>query len=257
MQQMNRVRLFLVACFVLPLSVILSSFVLPVNYSSHLRNTSGKDTPGVAESRFSHPTLMSFAESKMEVYDSLGLESFGLSRKVFEMGLHGMEKLKEKGAIKNNILTIADLSQASVQKRLYVIDLDNYELLYNTWVAHGRNSGTLLAQSFSNSPRSRKTSLGFYVTEGTYEGNNGYSLKLKGMESGFNSNAFRRAIVVHGADYVNERYIESQGYIGRSFGCPAVPADISSEIIDHIKDGTCLFIFAPYHNYLQKSSLLH
>lgn len=210
------------------------------------------------ENRFAitYTSEVSVFESRKNVFDSLQLEEIGLSRKVFEYGLKGMEKLIKKGMVHSGILSIADMSQPSVNKRLYVIDLDNQQLLFNSLVAHGRRSGKEMANVFSNKPSSNKTSLGFYITGNTYNGSNGYSLKLQGLEYGINHNAMRRAIVVHGADYVNEDWAGSQGYIGRSQGCPAVPADISTPLIDNIKDGTCLFIYYPSTTYLKKSPLL-
>jgi hypothetical protein len=192
----------------------------------------------------------------MAIYDSLNLGDLGLNPKVFKMALKGMEKLRKMGRLTNDhILSIVDFSQPSVQKRLYVIDIENCVLLYNTLVAHGMKSGKEKALSFSNKPASNKSSLGFYVTNSTYNGSNGYSLRLQGCEKGFNDNAAKRAIVIHGADYVNEEYISSQGYIGRSQGCPALPPSLSKPLIDDIKDGTCLFIYHPNPVYLSKSKL--
>jgi hypothetical protein len=201
-------------------------------------------------------SLKSFVSEKMDVFDSLHLDEWGLSKKAFEMGLRGMFRLIRSGAIRNNILSIIDFSQPSTKKRLYVIDLDNFSLLYNTWVAHGAKTCKLEATYFSNKPASHKSSLGFYVTGETYKGSNGYSLKLRGMEKGINDYAMRRGIVIHGASYVSEDYIESQGYIGRSYGCPAVNADISHDLIDVVKNGTCLFIYYPSSSYRAKSKLI-
>jgi hypothetical protein len=193
----------------------------------------------------------------MAIYDSLHLNELGLNQKVFRMALKGMEKLRKMGRLTNDrILSIVDFSQPSVNKRLYVIDVDNCELLYNTLVAHGMKSGKEKALSFSNKPSSNKSSLGFYVTNRTYNGSNGYSLRLQGVEKGFNDNAAKRAIVIHGADYVNGNYITSQGYIGRSLGCPALPPELSRPLIDDIKEGSCLFIYHPTSTYLAKSQLV-
>jgi hypothetical protein len=192
----------------------------------------------------------------MEIYDSLRLENMGLSRMVFRTAMKGMEKLQKSGRLRENVISIIDFSQPSTNKRLYVIDLDNYELLCNTWVAHGMRSGKTMAQVFSNKPSSNKSSLGFYITGDAYEGSNGYSLKLEGMEKGINDYAFRRAIVLHGADYVSEQFIASQGYIGRSKGCPAVPVEVCQPLIDEIKGGTCLFIYHPTSTYRVKSRLV-
>lgn len=199
---------------------------------------------------------LAWSLSKMSVYDSLHLEEQGLSRAVFQMALKGMEKLQKAGLTRDNILSIADFSKPSSEKRLFVIDLNNYQMLFHSLVAHGNRSGREMASVFSNKPSSNKSSLGFYITGKTYQGSNGYSLKLQGVEKGINDLADRRAIVVHGADYVSERYIQSQGFIGRSQGCPAVPNEISRPLIDEIKDGTVLFIYHPTTFYTSRSRLV-
>lgn len=201
-------------------------------------------------------TPLSFFDEKKSLFDSLDLEQFGLSRNVYEMALKGMTKLRLLDKVQHNILTIADFSKPSSTKRLYVIDLDLGQLLFNTFVAHGRNSGQIYAQAFSNKPRSKKSSLGFYVTGSPYFGSNGYSLKLLGVEPGVNSLAAARGIVIHGANYVSEDQISSQGYLGRSQGCPAVPPEINDSLIEAIKEGSCLFIYHPTPSYIHRSSLL-
>jgi len=203
----------------------------------------------------STPAYFSLA-AKLNVYDSLHLSQVGLSKKVYAMALKGMAKLVKTHHIKDNLLAIVDFSQPSNNKRLYVIDLNTHQLLYNTWVAHGMKSGKLTAKSFSNKLSSCKSSLGFYVTGSAYNGSNGYSLKLQGMEKGINDGAMKRGIVIHGADYVSEGFIASQGCIGRSWGCPAVSPDISDSLIDLLKDGTCLFIYAATPAYKSKSAFL-
>jgi hypothetical protein len=166
--------------------------------------------------------------------------------------------MKESGELANEkIITIVDFSKPSSEKRMFIIDLENYKVLFNTYVAHGMQSGKEFANQFSNRPSSNKSSLGFYETLGTYMGGNGYSLRLQGVERGINDNANRRDIVIHGADYVDERLIHSQGYIGRSWGCPAVPRQLHKSIINKIKDGTCLFIFSPEKKYLASSKILN
>ena len=195
--------------------------------------------------------------SAVSVYDSLRLNLAGLNRKAFELAQKGFEKLVEQGVILNDsIISIIDFSLPSTEKRLYVVDLKNYQVLYNTYVAHGRNSGTVMATSFSNKASSYKSSPGFYKTLDTYEGKHGYSLKLEGLEKGINDHAYERAIVVHGADYVNPDYIPMQGYIGRSQGCPALMPSEATPIINTIKDGTCLFIYSPSTMYQNQSSIL-
>ncbi|MBL7749696.1 MAG: murein L,D-transpeptidase catalytic domain family protein, partial [Chitinophagaceae bacterium] len=137
---------------------------------------------------------------------------------------------------------------------LFVLDLKNYKILFNTLVAHGRNTGREWATSFSNQGESYKSSPGFYITRETYEGKNGYSLKLAGLERGINDNAYNRGIVIHGAEYVSNELANAQGYIGRSQGCPAVPPQVSKPIINTIKNGTCLFIYHP--SYVSHSQVL-
>jgi hypothetical protein len=192
------------------------------------------------------------------LFSELHLSQAGLSQTVFNSALQGLQKLDSTGVIrKDNIITIVDFSQPSNKKRLYVVDLQNKQILFNTLVAHGRNSGTLWAKSFSNDPSSLKSSPGFYVTEDTYFGENGYSLRLDGQEKNINDNALNRAVVMHGALYVDQSAINSLGFLGRSWGCPAVPMSQHKAIINTIKGGTCLFIYSPDKNYTEKSTILN
>ncbi len=191
------------------------------------------------------------------IYDSLKLDSLGLSKQAFIDGVKGYDYLKSTGKLLNdNVLTIADFSLPSSEKRLFVIDMENFQVLYITYVAHGRNSGKEYANKFSNSPRSNMSSPGFYVTQNTYYGEHGFSLRLLGEEKGINDNALRRAIVVHCADYVSEKWVQDLGYIGRSLGCPALPEEYAKPIIETIKDGSCFFIYSPSQKYLSRSRLL-
>ncbi len=190
------------------------------------------------------------------VYDSLHLSLKGLSQEAFEYAKKGLNRLVEEGKLLNDsIISIIDFSQPSNKKRLFILDLKNYRVLFNTLVAHGRNTGREWASSFSNQGESYKSSPGFYITRETYEGKNGYSLKLEGIERGINDNAFERGIVIHGADYVSSDLANAQGYIGRSQGCPALPPQVSRPVINTIKNGTCLFIYHP--SYLSHSIVLN
>jgi hypothetical protein len=192
------------------------------------------------------------------LYNELRLSDIGLSKQAFELAYKGYEKLLRRQKLTNSsILTICDFSQSSNKKRLYVLDLERDTVLLTTYVAHGRGSGGEYASRFSNNNRSRQTSLGFYITSSTYNGENGRSLRLRGLEPGFNDRAARRSIVIHGAAYIGDEYLQSNKFMGRSYGCPAVPRDVSDEIIDLIKDGTCLFIYHPTKKYLQKSRILN
>ncbi len=194
----------------------------------------------------------------LSLYDSLKLNSLGLGRQVFEYAIRGFNNMKQMGKLTNDgIISIVDFSKPSSAKRLFIIDLKQVKVIFNTYVAHGVNSGKEFANEFSNVPESNKSSLGFFTTATTYSGKHGYSLHLQGEEKGINDNAFNRDIVVHAADYVNERMIQSQGYIGRSWGCPAIPQQLHVPIIDKIKNGTCLFIFGENAGYLSHSKLIN
>ena len=233
-------------------SILIYLLHLPFSFA---KSGSGVKSATLANHAAAMPVTDNSAMAPAVLYDSLQKNVPGLSRHAFEMAIKGMEKLSDKGRIENeSIISIADFSQPSTQKRLYVIDLKKRKVLFNTWVAHGRNSGRAVITSLSNQPSSYKSSPGFYITGDTYSGNHGYSLRLDGVEKGINDNASSRAIVMHGAEYVNPSLVKMQGYIGRSQGCPAVPINMSTPIIKTIKDGTCLFIYHP--SYVSKSALL-
>lgn len=190
-------------------------------------------------------------------YSLMDLDKKGLSKKAFDLALKGYDHLVQKRLVHNkNILTVIDFSKPSSEKRLFVIDLKNNKVLFQSLVAHGRNSGLDYATSFSNQDDSHKSSLGFYVTLNTYSGECGYALKLKGCEKGFNDKAYERAIVIHGSEYVTEQFLHSNGFVGRSWGCPALPEKISKKVIDVIKNGTCLFLYHPTKKYLMNSPVL-
>lgn len=191
------------------------------------------------------------------LYDSLHLAAEGLSRAAFEYAMEGYQYLLREGKIQNDeTVSIIDFTLPSTEKRLFVVDVKLGKVLFNTYVSHGRNSGKEMATEFSNDPQSYKSSLGFYVTAGTYTGKHGYSLKLEGEEPGINDNALARGIVMHSAPYVSERTIDQLGFLGRSQGCPAVPGALYKSIITAIKDGSCLFIYSDNNNYLSHSPIL-
>jgi L,D-transpeptidase catalytic domain len=213
--------------------------------------------PGHPLKKITTDPLLYFPEVR-SVYDSLQLGISGLSRQAFDYAQKGLHKLVEQGRLINDsIISIIDFTQPSSKKRLYILDVKNYKVLFNTLVAHGKNSGREWASSFSNRPYSFKSSPGFYITGETYNGNNGYSLKLEGVEKGINDNAYNRAIVIHGAGYVSQSFVNTQGYIGRSEGCPAVPVQDNSEVIQLIQGGTCLFIYSTGQEYLEHSTVLN
>ncbi|WP_313914146.1 murein L,D-transpeptidase catalytic domain family protein [Tahibacter sp.] len=154
-------------------------------------------------------------------------------------------------------LAIIDYSRPSTERRLWVFDLDKPALLHEEWVAHGRNSGDNLTHTFSNAEGSLATSLGLFQTMNAYEGRNGYSLRLSGLESGVNDHALRRAIVIHGASYVNPDRLDAMGRLGRSWGCPAVRTAVAQSLIDHLKDGQYVFAYYPDSQWLAASPYLH
>jgi hypothetical protein len=247
--------------------LFLSSAVI---FLVHLLFSFAKPRPDVAVAKVPAPASHTLAAdtpapapvvinpSKINLYDSLRLGSMGLARQAYDYAMQGFTYLVESGRVANQtIISIIDFSKPSSSKRLFVLDLKQYKILFNTYVAHGINSGREFASRFSNAPESNKSSLGFYVTSETYMGSNGYSLRLNGLERGINDNANRRDIVMHGADYVNEDYIHSQGYIGRSWGCPAVAPKLSRPVINSIKNGTCLFIYSNANGYIRHSKILN
>ncbi|HEY4155442.1 MAG TPA: murein L,D-transpeptidase catalytic domain family protein [Puia sp.] len=197
-------------------------------------------------------------QQAMTLYDSMKLGESGLDQKAFEYAWRGYHNLMKTGGIKKaGVLSICDFTQSSRNKRLYVIDVANKKLLYNTYVSHGMNSGVEYATSFSNRPESYKSSLGFFLTTKTYFGRNGLSLKVKGLEKGYNDLAARRHIVLHGSDYITQDYLKDNGEMGRSLGCAAMPNAVTPKIIRTIKNGSCLFIYSPSVKYLNASSVIN
>ena len=212
---------------------------------------------------FADPGTSKFGAAKevnyksQALYEQLSLSSIGLKQEVFEKALTGWITLFTQNKLgKSRLLTIVDLSQSSNSRRLYIIDVEKGKLVFNTYVAHGRNSGEEYARFFSNAPNSFQSSLGFYLTGHTYQGKHGLSLKLKGLEQGINHFAEERAIVLHGAEYVSEAFIKKHGRLGRSQGCPAVSQELSKPIIEKIKEGSCLFIYSPDSKYLKSTRLI-
>ena len=192
------------------------------------------------------------------LYTSLKLQQKGLSKQAFEYACKGYRLLLKKNIIsKQGFLAICDFSQSSNNKRLYLVDMTNNEVVFNTYVAHGRNSGGEYATRFSNKPESLQSSLGFYVTQNTYYGEHGLSLRVAGLEAGYNDKADQRNIVVHGADYIGDTWLKNSNYMGRSYGCPAIPEKESNFFINTIKNGSCIFIYHPSTSYLRGSKILN
>ena len=232
------------------------SFSFATTSSSHPSPISA-DTVAVSATAVNVKNSTSEADTLAStIFDSLKLEEKGLSKNTLQLAVKGYLHLQEEGMLNSSLLSIVDMSQSSREKRFYLIDLKNTKLLENTYVAHGRNSGQDMATEFSNEIGSEKSSLGFYVTKDTYKGKHGYSLKIEGLDTGFNDNAEQRSIVVHAADYVNAGRVQSN-YMGRSEGCPALPVGVYKKVINQIKDGSALFIYYPNQDYLNKSTVLN
>lgn len=176
--------------------------------------------------------------------------------KVIGLAAHALSCARRQGGSDERVLGVIDYSRPSTEPRLWVFDVQRQKLLFEEWVAHGRNSGDNRTERFSNTPSSLMSSLGGFETAGTYVGHNGYSLRLRGLEPGFNDHAYERAIVIHGAPYVSQSLIHSQGRLGRSFGCPAVRPEIAHRLIDTLGEGSFLFAYYPDPQWLQHSRLL-
>ena len=176
-----------------------------------------------------------------------------LRKKVLMLALTAYQKARARGAVKKPVLTVIDYSLPSWKQRLWVFDLKREKLLYNTYVAHGKNSGSDVPSHFSNRFSSKATSLGTFVTKGTYFGSKGYSLNLQGLEKGFNDNAYERRVVIHGAWYVEPDFIKRAGRAGRSWGCPSIAKSIAKPVINLLKGGSVVFAYYPDKNYLSHS----
>lgn len=198
------------------------------------------------------PAKVSESDACRGLYQSMQLEGV-VNWQAFRLAVTGYYRIEGK---RREVLTLIDFSLPSTAKRLFVFDMAQHRLLYSSVVAHGKNSGENYATSFSNEYGSYKSSLGFYLTASTYQGRNGYSLILDGLEKGINDRARERAIVVHGAAYANPSVASRGGRLGRSFGCPALPQELSRPIIDAIKGGSVMYIYADKPEYLAQSTVL-
>jgi len=198
------------------------------------------------------------AEAPTEsLVQSLLKQAPGLRENVLKLALDAEQHAVQRGLVKRtNLLTVIDYSLPSSQPRLFTFDLARHTLIFRELVAHGKNSGGNEASYFSNSPGSLASSLGLFVTGETYVGHNGYSLKLTGLEEGINDMASERAIVLHGAYYVSREAVKVLGRLGRSWGCPAVRAEIAQKVIDTIRGGSAIFAYYPDKNWLSTSAFL-
>jgi hypothetical protein len=194
-----------------------------------------------------------FAAFAENLYETLA--DSDLEYAPFEKALKGYLKLQKEGKIEDNsYLTVIDMSISANRNRFFLIDVENKKIIHKSIVAHGRNSGGEFAKYFSNKIGSFKSSIGFYRTAETYHGKHGLSLRLDGLEYS-NNNARKRAIVIHAADYVSSVFIQKNGRLGRSLGCPSLPQKNYDQIVHKIKNGSLLFIYYPEDNYLKNSTL--
>lgn len=240
-----------ISCY-LPI-LVLSFLIFPsfVSASLHIRTT---DSHSRGRQNFTARKFDSYARN---LYKKIGLSGLtGL--KTFKTCLIGYLNLKRQGLLKKDgLLVLIDYTRPSDKDRFFVLDIKKERLLYKSLVAHGRNSGKRFACGFSNRPGSYKSCLGFFITGRAYEGKHGYSLFINGLEQGFNDNAAKRHIVIHGADYVSRQFVKQYGRTGRSLGCPALPQKIAPRIIRTIKDGSCLFIFGKDRRYFKNSPIIN
>jgi len=197
------------------------------------------------------------------IYESAHLEESGLAFNVFKKALTGFINLKKTAMLpqSSSVITVIDFSKPSREKRMWIVDIASKSLVLHTWVAHGERSGADIPKRFSDRVDSKESSLGFYLTDNIYFGDHGRSLKLDGLDEGFNANARKRSIVLHAAPYVCQEVIDQRGRLGRSFGCPAVSPDVIDEVIETIKDKNLIFINGNsnrYHSkYLDESLAAH
>lgn len=178
-----------------------------------------------------------------------------LNKNVLKLALTAYKNANKRGAVKKPVLTVIDYSLPSNKQRMWVFDVRNEKLLYNTYVAHGKNSG-VVANHFSNRESSKQSSLGTYITKDTYIGHKGYSLNLQGLDRGFNDNAYNRRVVIHGAWYVEPDFIKRAGRAGLSWGCPAIAQTLAKPVINTIKNGSVVFAYYPDKNFLSHSGYL-
>lgn len=184
-------------------------------------------------------------------------QASNLNSSVLKLSLQAYVNARKKGLDSKQLLTIIDYSKPSNRRRLWVFDLKQNKVLFNTWVSHGKNSGGVNATSFSNQNGSLKSSIGVFLTDNqSYVGSHGQALRIKGLEHGINDNAYNRNVVFHGAWYVNSDTIKKYGAVGRSWGCPAVSDQLIKPLVNTIKDHTLVFVYYPDQNWIRHSNFL-
>ena len=236
---MNKRYIFLILVF------ILSTFLYFVN----------------AQSNLSKERQLALKKAELNIkglYNELNAAQDALSFPAFRYAYIGYQTLKKQHRLnEKELFSIIDFTKDCNSKRFYTIDLQKMKIVFYTYVAHGKKSGERVPNSFSDVIESNKSSIGFYITGSTYNGSNGYSLMLHGDEKGYNSNLAKRSVVIHAADYANEDYIARNGRMGRSLGCPALPENINTEVINTIKEKTMIFAYYNDPKYLKTSKYLN
>ena len=227
---------------------------LSITVSSWKAEDRFKITVGVPAKLAASSAKVFFSNYIEKIYTAARLDDAGLSLPVFQKAVTGYFNLKASEMVPqySAVITIIDLSKSSCTKRMWIVDLVNKELLLNTWVAHGNGSGGLIPDRFSNENSSHASSLGFYITDNVYNGKHGRSLRLEGVDAGFNDNAFARGIVIHAAPYVSPYIINLKGRLGRSEGCPAISPKVARKVINIIKGKTVIFISGNDDTYSSK-----
>lgn len=235
--------------------LLVISFSAKASFFSWLAGDDDNDRTSTAQIKNNsrHSQILDVAKEA----EILAEKTPNLNPRVLKLALEAYQNANVMGyPVRKNIITVIDYSLPDKDKRLWVLDLHRQKVLYNTYVAHGQGSGGEKAEYFSNSNGSHQSSIGVFLTQNTYYGSKGYALKLNGLDKGFNDNAARRDIVMHGAWYVNPKFAEQYGHIGRSWGCPSVPIEMVRPIINTIKDGSLIFAYAPKFSWLHGSRFL-
>ena len=236
-----------------PVRTVFMAAVLSLLPSAMMANAAPRSTANTsAASHTATNNSVTFSAADFESTSRGSIEGT-----VLDLALGAATCAVRSGKVSNpRTLTVIDYSRPSSEKRMWVYDLKTRNLLYEELVAHGQGSGGNVPNAFSNEPDTHRTSLGLFATDNSYVGRNGYSLRLDGLDAGINDRARERAIVIHGAPYVSESFVQANGRLGRSWGCPAIRADIAREMIDRIKEDGLVFAYYPDKGWLQSSKFL-
>ncbi|MBB70999.1 MAG: hypothetical protein CMF50_01210 [Legionellales bacterium] len=211
-----------------------------------------KPKPAVKAAKTKKPAKKSAAKQPTP-----SIKASGMDPKVANLASKAYACARKQGLDSKQILTVVDYSKPSTQKRMWVVDMKNNNVISQQLVSHGKGSGAKYAKHFSNGNGSHASSIGLYETENTYYGHKGLSLRLKGLDRGFNDHAMSRAVVIHGANYATQSFANRVGRLGLSWGCPAIDPAMVKSTINTIKQGTLVFAYYPDSNWLSKSKYLH